>query len=219
MNVLLFGASGMIGGGVLTECLEDPTVTEVVAVVRRTLGRSHPKLREVVVHDLFELAAYAHELGSPDACLYCLGVASAGMSESAYCRVTLDLTILVADVVQQRRPDIVFAFVSGQGTGTSRAMWARVKHEAENELLGRGFQTFVFRPGFIQPVKGARARTRTYRLLYNVLGPLAPLLKRLAPGSVTDTEILARAMIRVSSAGHAQRILETSDINAAGRPA
>ena len=163
MNILLFGASGMIGGGVLAECLDDDSVDGVVSVSRRSLGISHPKLREIVVADLFNLASHVSDIGSPDACLYCLGVASAGMSESEYRRITFDLTVLVADVLEVHAPDMVFAFVSGQGTGTSRAMWARVKHEAENELLTRTFDTYLFRPGFIQPVNGAKPRTTASR--------------------------------------------------------
>lgn len=217
MNVVLFGASGMVGGGVLTECLADDAVAEVRAVSRRPLGIAHPKVRGVVVADLFELQAQAHELGTPDACLYCLGVSSAGMSEAAYRRVTFDLTVVVADVVGSVAPDVTFCFVSGQGTGSGNAMWARVKHEAEQMLLERPFETVVFRPGFIQPVAGARSRTAIYRALYTLLGPLTPVLRRLAPGSVTDSRTVARAMIRAARGGAPKRVLETSDINGLGR--
>lgn len=213
MNVLLFGATGMIGGGVLTECLDDPAVGSVVSVGRTPCGQEHPKLRDLVVPDLFDLGAHGDEIGPFDACLYCLGVSSAGMSEDAYRRVTLDLTVAVADVLEHLQPDMTFCFISGAGSG-GRAMWARVKGEAENALFARGFTTYVFRPGFIRPVKGARSRTPLYRALYAVLAPLAPAVQAIVPNSMTSTDILGRAMIRAASEDSAKRILETPDINA-----
>ena len=216
MNVVLFGASGMVGSGVLAECLRDETVAGVVAVVRRPLHQAHPKLTEVVVEDLFSLDAQVEELGTPDACLYCLGTASAGMTEAAYRRVTLDLTVSVANLLEQLNPNMVFSFVSGMGTSSGGPMWARVKHEAETELFGRPFSTYAFRPGVIQPVEGARPRTFSYRILYAALTPIAPLLRRLMPSAVTNTQILGRAMVKVSRDGFPRKVLETSDINQIG---
>lgn len=216
MKILLFGATGMIGGGVLTEALDDPTVTSVVSVGRSPSGRRHPKLRDVVVPDLFDLPAHRDDLGPFDACLYCLGVSSAGMSEAEYRRITLDLTVAVADLVESMEPSCRFCFVSGQGSGSGRAMWARVKGEAEDVILERSFEGHVFRPGFIQPVKGARSRTALYRALYTILGPVSPILRKAAPGLVTTTEILARALIRVGREGHPEQVLETRDIDEAG---
>ena len=216
MNVLLFGATGMIGSGVLTECLEDPGVGAVVAVVRSTTGRTHPKLREVLLPDLFALATRSDELGPVDACLYCLGVSSAGMDADAYRTLTVDLTTAVADVVEGLAPECSFCFVSGQGSGSGRAMWARVKGEAEQAMLARPFDTWVFRPGFVQPVKGETSRTALYRYLYRILGPVSPLIIKAFPGSATTTEILARAMIRAARDGYPKRILENPDINALG---
>ena len=155
-------------------------------------------------------------MGSVDACLYCLGVSSAGMSEEAYRRITLDLTVSVLDLLEKINPEMAVCFVSGQGSGSGRVMWARVKGEAEDAVLARGFDGYVFRPGFIQPVKGARSRTTLYRVLYNVLGPLMPLMKRIVPGGVTTTEILARAMLRAAESGYEKRILEMPDINGLG---
>lgn len=217
LKTLLFGATGMIGTGVLIECLADAGVDSVVSVGRSSSGRTHPKLREVRTPDVFGLASHVDELGPIDACLYCLGVSSAGMSEERYRAITLDLTVAVADVVESINPACRFCFVSGQGSGSGRAMWARVKGEAEEAVLARPFEAYVFRPGFIQPLMGARSRTPLYRALYTVLGPFIPALKKLAPGHVTTTEVLARAMIRAASGGCPKRVLETSDINDLGR--
>ncbi|HSM05417.1 MAG TPA: hypothetical protein VK858_12430 [Longimicrobiales bacterium] len=216
MNVLLFGATGMIGSGVLTECLEDAGVGAVVAVGRSATGRTHPKLREVLLPDLFALATRRDELGPVDACLYCLGVSSTGMTADRYRTLTVDLTAAVADVVEGLAPECSFCFVSGQGSGSGRAMWARVKGEAEQAMLARPFDTWVFRPGFVQPVKGETSRTALYRYLYRIIGPVSPLIMKAFPGSVTTTEILARAMIRAARDGYPERILENPDINALG---
>lgn len=216
MNALIFGATGMIGGGVLTECLDDDYVESVVSVGRAPSGRRHAKLREVLVPNLFDLREYGDALGPFDAVLYCLGVSSAGMSEAEYRRVTYDLTVAVADVVEGLNPRCRFCFISGQGSGSGRAMWARVKGEAEQALLERPFATHVFRPGLIQPVKRARSRTPLYRVIYTLVGPALPILRRLMPGAITTTEILGRAMIRVAANGHERRVLEPPDINAVG---
>lgn len=219
MKLLLFGATGMIGGGALTECLDDPGVAEVVCVGRTPSGRDHPKLRDLVVPDLFQLAAHRGGIGAFDACLYCLGISSAGISPERYRAIMLDLTVAVADVVESLQPACRFCFVSGQGSGRGRAMWARVKGEAENAVLARPFDTYLFRPGFVQPVKGARSRTTHYRALYAMARPLTPLLKTLLPNSVTTTEILGRALIRAAARGYPGPVLETGDINDLGRPA
>lgn len=217
MNVILFGASGMVGGGVLTECLEDPVVGSVVSVGRRGTGVSHAKLREVTVPDLFDLASHQGQLGRPDACFYCLGVSSAGMTEAAYGRITLDLTVAVADVLSALNPHMTFCFVSGQGTdgtGSGRVMWARIKGQAENELFSRDFTTYAFRPGVIRPLKGARSGVKAYQLGYTLLTPVFPLLERLLPGAVTTTVRLGRAMIHAAGSGYEKPVLETRDINA-----
>jgi uncharacterized protein YbjT (DUF2867 family) len=215
-RIVLFGATGMIGGGVLTECLTEASVTSVVSVGRSPSGRQHEKLHEVVVPDLFDLGRHRGEVGPFDAVLYCLGVSSAGMGPEQYRRITFDLTVAVADVIEDLNPGARFCFVSGQGSGSGRAMWARVKGEAEDAVLARRFETYVFRPGLIQPVKGATSRTPAYRLLYTALGPVLPVLRKLMPGTVTTTEVLARAMVRTAERGHTERVLETVDINAVG---
>ncbi len=216
MKVLLFGASGMIGSGVLEECLTSGDVTEVVAVGRRPLDATHPKLRQVVVPDLFELSAHAEEVGTPDVCLYCLGVSSTGMSEAAYRRITVELTECVADVVERRNPEVVFIFVSGMGTGPKGAMWAKAKFDAEEGLRARDFPAYSFRPGFIRPVGASTPKVPVYRVLYALMSPVAPILQRLFPGGVTDSRTLARAMLRVGAEGYSKAILESRDINEVG---
>jgi uncharacterized protein YbjT (DUF2867 family) len=169
MKILLFGASGMIGQGVLRECLRDPTVERVLAVVRAPLGQSHEKLQEVVHADLADLAPIGDALAGYDACLDCLGVSSAGMSEADYRRVTYDLTLAIAREVLARNPEITFQYVSGAGTDGSaagRSMWARVKGETENALLAMPFKaSYMLRPGAIQPRHGITSRTTLYRLI------------------------------------------------------
>ena len=159
----------------------------------------------------------AAELRGLDACFFCLGVSSVGMSEEAYTRVTHDLALAVAEALVAGSPGITFCFVSGQGTDTSeqgRTMWARVKGRTENHLLGMLPDAYMFRPGYIQPLKGVRSKTRLYQAMYNVVAPAFPLLRRVAPRWVTTSVNVGRAMIRVAAEGYAKRILENADINA-----
>jgi uncharacterized protein YbjT (DUF2867 family) len=216
MNVILFGASGMVGGGVLRECLDDPQVEAVLSVGRRTSGLSAPKMREWLLPDLSTLSAQAPELEGFDVCFFCLGVSAAGMTEAAYREVTLDLTVRTAEILLGKNPGLTFCYVSGQGTDSSehgRIMWARVKGETENRLLEMALSAYMFRPGYVQPLKGVRSRTRVYQMFYAVLGPLFPILERLFPGQVTTTVKVGRAMIRVAVAGSEKRILGPRDIN------
>ena len=216
MNIILFGASGMVGGGVLRECLEDPQVKGVLSVGRRASGVPSPKLQELILPDLSDLDAGSPELKGFDACFFCLGVSAGGMSEAAYRRVTLDLTVRTAEVLLASNPGLTFCYVSGQGTDSSasgRIMWARVKGETENRLLEMPLSAYMFRPGYIQPLKGVRSRTRAYQVFYTVLGPIFPVLSRLLPDHVTTTVNVGRAMIRVALAGSDKRILGPKDIN------
>ncbi|MET9606905.1 epimerase [Streptomyces sp. NPDC006512] len=221
MNVILFGGTGMIGRGVLRECLRDDAVTGVLAVGRTPLGVSHPKLRESVQPDPTDLSALAAELPGYDACFFCLGVSSVGMKEEAYRRVTHDLTLAAARPLAAANPRLTFVYVSGEGTDSTeqgRSMWARVKGKTENDLLELPFQAYMFRPGIVQPVRGVPSKTRLYRTLYAVTGPLITLLRLIAPNLVTTTEDLGRAMIAVATPGteHPGRILRPQDINRLG---
>ena len=217
MKVILLGATGMVGQSALRECLLDSGVDSVLALGRTPTGTEHPKLREMVRTDLFDLTPVAEQLSGYDACLFCLGVSSAGMSEQAYLRVTYDLTLSVARTLADVNPGMRFLYVSGTGTDSSergRVMWARVKGRTENGLLKLPLDAYMFRPGFIQPQHGVRSKTAMYRAMYAVTGPLYPVLRRIAPRMVTSSEVLGRAMVAVAANGAPKRILETSDINA-----
>jgi uncharacterized protein YbjT (DUF2867 family) len=217
MKVLLFGATGMIGQGVLRECLLDPQVTQVVSIVRRSIEQTHPKLREILHQDFHDYSSIEGELSGLDACFFCLGVSSAGLSEEAYRRVTLDVTLAAAWTLSKLNPDMTFIYISGAGADSSehgRIMWARVKGEIENALLRLPFKAvYLFRPGAIRPLHGITSRTPLYRILYRVLWPFLPLLKAISPDSLTTTEQLGRAMIHAGLEGAPKAVLEMRDIN------
>ena len=218
MNVLIFGATGMVGQGVLRECLLDPRIHRVVAIGRRVTGQRHPKLREVAVPDLFDLSAVEQDFVGIDACFFSLGTSAAGMSETAYGRVTHDLTLAVAELVARRSPAATFIYVSGAGTDSTehgRIMWSRVKGKTENALLRMPFKAaYMFRPALIVPMHGITSSTRRYRVLYAILMPLLPLIRRFAPDYVTTTERVGRAMITAAVSGAPTRVLENPGINA-----
>jgi uncharacterized protein YbjT (DUF2867 family) len=218
MKVILFGATGMIGQGVLRECLLNPDVDSVLAIGRAGTGVTHPKLRDHVRDDLVDLADIGGELAGYDACLFCLGVSSQGMSEEAYRRITFDLTLAVARTLADVHKGMRFLYVSGAGTdgsGNARMMWARVKGQTENALLDMAdLDAYMFRPAFIQPMYGVKSKTRPYRMMYAAARPFYPVLKRVGRKFVTSTEVLGAAMVTVASRGGHKRILETSDINA-----
>jgi uncharacterized protein YbjT (DUF2867 family) len=220
MNILLFGATGMIGQGVLRECLLDPAVKRVVTVGRRATGEKHAKLKELVVPDVADLSTIENELAGLDACLFCLGVTSAGMSEKDYTAITHDLTLAVAETLVRLNPAMTFVFVSGQGSDSSesgRLMWARVKGRTENALLRMPFKAvYIFRPGGIVPLHGVTSRTKWIRVMLALTRPIHPALTRLFPNHVTTTEELGRAMITVARDGHSKPVLETRDIRGIG---
>lgn len=218
MKVMLFGASGMVGQGVLRECLLDDGVEKVLAVGRRASGCAHAKLAEIVLADLARIEDLGGALAGYDACFDSLGASSAGMSETDYSRQTYDLTLTIAQALVARNPGMTFIYVSGAGTDASergRAMWARVKGRTENALLALPFKAaFMFRPAVIQPLHGVRSRTASYRVFYALLRPLMPLLRRALPRYVTTTEQIGLAMLKVAREGAPKRVLETSDLNA-----
>jgi uncharacterized protein YbjT (DUF2867 family) len=221
MKVLLFGATGMVGQGVLRECLRDPTVAEVLSVGRSATGQHDPRLREVVRTDLTDWTGLDDQTRGFDAAFFCLGVSSAGMSEETYRRVTYDLTVAVAQNLARLNPGMTFVYVSGAGTDTSehgRSMWARVKGQTENALLRMPFRAaYMFRPGVIQAGRGIRSRSKVYRVLYAVLLPIVWIVKAVSPDSLTTTESVGRAMIRVAAVGAPAHPLGTRELNQLAR--
>jgi uncharacterized protein YbjT (DUF2867 family) len=210
VKVIIFGASGMVGQGVLRECLLDAGVSEVVSVVRTPSGERDAKLREIVHADFTDFAGLESDF---DACFWCLGVTSTGLDEAAYSKITHDYTVAAARVLA--KPTCTMVFVSGAGAD-GKAMWARVKKRTEDDLAAMSWKhVFVFRPGMIRPLHGIRSRTRMYNVIYPLLWPFMQIARVVAPGSVTSTERVGRAMLHVARDGYAQRILTNRDINAA----
>ncbi|MFL6279830.1 MAG: epimerase [Vicinamibacterales bacterium] len=217
MKVIIFGATGMLGQGVLRECLLAPDVERVLAIGRSRTGVQHPKLHQIAHADLWHYEAIETELRGYDACFFCLGVTSAGMKEADYERVTYGIATAAADILCRNNPGMTFVFVSGAGADTSergRIMWARIKGKTENAILRMPCKSYVFRPGVVQPVHGARSRTAAYRVLYSLTTPLLPLLRRMWPGYILTTEQFGRAMLAVARHGAPKPVLESSDINA-----
>ena len=208
----------MIGQAVMRELLLDPGVSRVVSVVRTATGAADPKLTELVHRDFLAFQAIASELAGFDACLFCLGVSSAGMSEAAYRAITIDVAVAAGKVLAAASPKLRMVFVSGVGTdssGTSRTMWARVKGAAENALLAMPFAgAYMIRPAYIQPRHGVRSRTRWTRWGYAALGWGYPVWRRLFAGSVIASDELARAMIHVARHGAPTKVLYTRDLRA-----
>ena len=239
MKILIFGASGMVGQGVLFECLRDPEVELAVTVGRGaigiikssrgmgqpmplavTVGRGaigiqSPKLRQIVHHDLGDYGDLEEQLTGFDACFFSLGVSSGGMKEAEYDRITYGLTLAAAETLSRLNPAMTFIYVSGAGTDSSdtgRIMWARVKGRTENALLCLPFHAYMFRPGLIQPLDGIQSKTPAYRILYSLTKPLLPLLRRAFPNAVVTTREIGLAMLAVAKRGYQKRILETKDL-------
>jgi uncharacterized protein YbjT (DUF2867 family) len=216
MNVLIFGATGMVGQGVLRECLLDQDVQLVQTIGRSPTGLEHPKLREIVHRDMTSYASLDDQLSGFDACFFCLGVSSSGMKEDEYERMTYGITIAAAEALSRLNPQMTFIYVSGAGTDSSergRIMWARVKGRTENALLRLPFKAaYMFRPGIIEPLHGARSKTAAYRIGYALMGPLLPLLRRVFPNSILTTEQIGLAMLSVAKHGAPKQILESKDI-------
>lgn len=218
VKIILFGASGMVGQGVLRECLLDDDVEQVLLIGRRATGQQHSKIREIVHQDIGDLRPVEAELSGFDACFFCLGVSSVGMTEADYRRVTYDMTIGVAGTLAKLNPSMTFIYVSGMGTNSSengRSAWARVKGATENALLRMPFRAaYMFRPGFIQPMHGEQPKVTVTKLALRVVGPLIPLIIRFAPHYGTTTENMGRAMLFAATRGAPKKVLESADINA-----
>jgi uncharacterized protein YbjT (DUF2867 family) len=217
MRVLLFGATGMVGQGVLRECLLDPEVESVVAVLRNAIGQQHPKLRELPHGDFLDFSPIENRLSGFDACFFCLGVSSAGISEENYQRITYGFTLAAALVLVKLNPNMTFIYISAAGADSferGRTTWARVRGKTENHLLRLPFHAaYIFRPALIIPLHGIQSKTALYRVFYKLLGPLLPALRGRFPKYVTTTEQIGRAMLKVARLGWPKPILETADIN------
>ncbi len=217
IRAIITGATGMVGKGVLLECLQNPVVTDVLVLNRRSLGMQHPKLKEVVHANFYDLSAVEANLRGYNACYFCLGTSAFRMKEEDYRRVTFDLTLHVANTLLRLNPGMTFCYVSGQGTdgtGGGRIMWARVKGQTENALLALPFGgAYMFRPGFIQPLDGIQSSTPLYNTIYKVVNPLFPVLRAVFPSGVTTTRAVGKAMIAAVRDGSPKRVLETADIN------
>ena len=220
MNVLIFGASGMVGQGALRESLQAADVQRVVAVGRGASGVSHAKLQDLLLPDLMDYAGLDERLSGFDACFFCLGVSSAGMDEAAYTRLSYELTMQAARALSRLNPRMTFIYVSGAGTDSSErggSMWARVKGRTENALQRLPFKAvYLFRPGMIQPLHGARSKTTSYRVFYTLLKPLLPLLRAVFPRRILSTESVGLAMLEAVRRGAPKPVLETADIYALG---
>jgi uncharacterized protein YbjT (DUF2867 family) len=213
MKVIIFGATGIVGRGVLHTSLQAPDVEQVLAVVRTPTGVSDPKLREARLDDFADLTPIENELVGYDACFYCLGVSSVGLSEAAYTTISYDYPVAAARTLAKINPDMTFVYVSGGGTNTnSRQMWARVKARTENAVIATFRNGYAFRLGMVQPTFSATSKTNGFRTVYALTAPIFPLLERIAPQYAITTDRLGRAMLRAARTGFPEHILENRDL-------
>ncbi len=218
MKVILFGATGMVGQGVLRECLLDADIESVLSVGRRPTGQAHAKLHELQHDDFMDYSAIEAQLRGYDACLFCLGVSSVGMDAERYRHLTYDITLAAAKTLVRLNPGMVFTYVTGRSTDSTErgpVRWARVKGKTENDLLKLPFKAaYMFRPAGIRPLHGVRSRTAWIHAIYVVAAPLLSYLARTSPKFMTTSEQLGRAMIKVARNGYPKPVLESEDINA-----
>jgi hypothetical protein len=210
LRAIVTGATGMVGEGVLHECLVDNDVDEVLVVGRRACGVNHPKLKELLVPDFFNLTSIQDQLSGYNACFFCLGVSSVGMKEPEYYKLTYELTMNFANTLGARNPGMVFCYISGRSTNENgKMMWARVKGKTESDLMKLNFKrVYNFRPGVMTPTTGLKNTLS----LYKYLGWLLPVIKLLAPGSVSSLKEVGLAMINAVQKGYEKQILEVKDI-------
>lgn len=214
-KVIITGSSGMIGKGVLLECLESDKIETVLVINRRPIEMQHPKLKEILLNDFTQVDTIKDELNGYDACFYCMGISAVGMTEADYTKITFDTTAAFANTLYQQNPQMIFNYISGQGTDSSEKgsrMWARVKGKTENMVLNKGFKNaFAFRPGGIIPEKGIKSRTGWYNTMYAITRPLFPLFR--LSKSITTTTTIGLAMINTLDTNLKNKALEGADIN------
>jgi uncharacterized protein YbjT (DUF2867 family) len=218
MRILLFGATGMVGDGVLRWLITSPSVDQVVAVSRKPLQVRHAKLDTVIEGDMFHLQLTG-KLRGFDACFFCLGASSVGLNEAEYRKLTLDLTLAVARQLSPGNPKMVFEFISGAGAGpNARQMWRRVKGETEEALFAMGLHdVYALQPGFIQPLRGSTTRHRSARWIYALTAAFYPFLQKRFDRVVTSTDLLAKAMLQLATTGSDQKTLRNGDLNQLAR--
>jgi nucleoside-diphosphate-sugar epimerase len=215
MNVLITGATGMVGRSVLLECLEDNSINTVFLLSRKSIDIKHPKIQEVLVSDFEKITTETFQGLSIDACFHCMGISSVGQSEEAFSKVTFDITKILMDALYVLNPSMVVTYVSGTGTDETengKVMWARVKGKTENYILSKGFKkSYMFRPGMILPEKGVKSRTFLYQFFYVILRPFFPLFK--LSKNVTTSSKLGKAMIRLITKEYPSVYIENRDVN------
>lgn len=215
-NVIITGATGMVGKGILLECLDHDEINEVLVIGRNKIGIDHPKLKELIHKDFTNFSGLQNQLSGFDACFFCLGISAAGLKEEEYKRITCDFTLSLANTLLDLNPEITFNYVSGQGTDSTekgRIMWARVKGKTENDLLNLGFKhAYMFRPGAIIPLRGIKSRTKSYQFIYDYFMWLVKLIKAISPNSVVNTTQIGLAMINSMLKGYNKKILKPKDI-------
>lgn len=211
IRAIVTGATGMVGEGVLHECLQSPEVEAVLIINRKPSGFTHPKLKEIIHQDFFDISPIKTQLKSYDACFFCLGVSSVGMKEEEYTKMTYTLTMHVAETLSKLNPEMTFCYVSGSGTDSTekgRSMWARVKGKTENDLMKLPFKAvYNFRPGYMHPTPGLK-NTLPY---YKYLSWLYPVLRKVFPGAASTLAELGQGMIKVATKGYQKPILEVKD--------
>ena len=216
MNVIVTGATGMVGRGVLLECLDHESVEKVLVIGRNPVDVTHPKLEQLIQNDFSDFSTVKEQLAGFDACFLCMGISSVGMKENDYKKITYDYTLALARELVTLNPEMTITYVSGEGTDSSekgRVMWARVKGKTENDLIKLGFkQTFMFRPGFIIPLRGIKSRTKAYQFIYDYFMWLVRLFKAVAPNAVVNTTQVGKAMINSALYGYNSIILKPKDI-------
>ena len=212
IRAIITGSTGMVGEGVLHECLKHTDVESVLIINRRPCGIQHDKLKEIIHYDFLDITPIKDQLSGYNACYFCSGVSSIGKKEDEYTKLTYDITLHIAKILYEINPEMTFCYVSGSGTDSSeqgKIMWARVKGKTENDLLKLGFKAvYMFRPGYIQPTKGLK---NAYKI-YKVLAPLYPIWKTIFPKYVCTLEDLGHSMINCTLFGYDKRILSNLDI-------
>lgn len=216
MNVLITGTTGMVGKGVLLECLDHPQVEKVLSVSRSGLGLKHEKLEDIIHKDFSDYSSLKDSFTNLDACFLCMGVSAAGLSEENYTEITYDYTLTLAETLLELNPNMICTYVSGQGTDSSekgRSMWARVKGKTENDLLKLGFkEAYMFRPGVIIPLRGIKSSTKLYQFFYDYFMWLIKLIRFFAPNSVVNTTEIGLAMISLVQSPIDSNIINPKDI-------